>query len=81
MLFSVYLIFTTYSVDSTLGELGIIIKIQLVKIVVIINKEKRGCTKTYIATRRIGLNGFKSHNASVAEKRKISFPLLTTTNV
>lgn len=34
-----------------------------------------------MATRRIGLNGSSSHIAFDAEKRKISFPLLTTTNV
>lgn len=38
-----------YSVDSTLGELGIIINIQFVKIVVIINRENKGWTRTYIA--------------------------------
>lgn len=35
----------------------------------------------YIATRRIGLKGSSNHNAGVAANRKMSFPLLTTTNV
>lgn len=35
----------TYSVDSTVGVVGIIINIQFVKIVVIINNENKGCTK------------------------------------
>lgn len=35
----------------------------------------------YIATRRIGLKGSSNHNAFVAANRKMSFPLLTTTNV
>lgn len=34
-----------------------------------------------MATRRIGLNGSSNHIAFEAENRKISFPLLTTTNV
>lgn len=34
-----------------------------------------------MATRRIGLNGSRIHKASVALNRKMSFPLLTTTNV
>lgn len=34
-----------------------------------------------MATRRIGLNGSSNHIAFEAEKRKISFPLLITTNV
>lgn len=34
-----------------------------------------------MATRRIGLNGSSNHIAFEAEKRKMSFPLLTTTNV
>lgn len=36
---------STYSVDSTVGVVGIIIKIQLVRIVVIMNNENKGCTK------------------------------------
>lgn len=35
----------------------------------------------YIATRRIGLKGSSNHNALLAENRKMSLPLLTTTNV
>jgi hypothetical protein len=34
-----------------------------------------------MATRRMGLNGDRSHMASVALNRKISLPLLITTNV
>lgn len=54
---------------------------QLRRIVVIIESENRGWTKMYIATRRIGLKGSSNHNAFVAANRKMSFPLLTTTNV
>lgn len=36
----------TYSVDSTVGELGIIMSTQFVKIVVIIKNENKGCTNT-----------------------------------
>lgn len=71
----------THSVDSTVGVVGIIINIQFVRIVVMIISENNGCTKIEIATRRIGLNGSSNHIAFDAEKRKISFPLLTTTNV
>lgn len=56
-------------------------KMQLVKMVVMMKSENKGCTKMYIATRRIGLNGSRIHMASVALNRKMSFPLLTTTNV
>lgn len=71
----------TYSVDSTVGVDGIIINIQFVRIVVMMNNENSGWTRILIATRRIGLNGSSNHNASVAEKRKISLLLLTTTKV
>lgn len=47
----------THSVDSTVGDDGIIINIQFVRIVVIIKSENNECVKIEIATRRIGLNG------------------------
>lgn len=72
---------STYSVDSTIGDVGIIINPQFVRMVLMITNEKSGCTKIQIATRRIGLNGSSNHIAFDAEKRKMSFPLLTTTNV
>lgn len=36
---------STYSVDSTVGVVGIIIKMQLTRMVVMINNENNGCTK------------------------------------
>lgn len=71
----------TYSVLSTVGVVGIIISMQFTKIVVMINKENKGCTNMYIATLLIGLNGSNIHRASVAENLKISLPLLITTKV
>lgn len=71
----------TYSVLSTVGEEGIIIRMQLTRIVVMIKNENKGCTSMYIATRLIGLNGSNIQRASVAENLKISLPLLTTTKV
>lgn len=71
----------TYSVLSTVGVVGMIISMQLTKMVVIINSENKGCTRMYIATLLIGLNGFNNHRASVAENLKISLPLLMTTKV
>lgn len=56
-MFNEKLIFNTHSVDSTVGDDGIIINIQFVRIVVIIKSENNECTKIEIATRRIGLNG------------------------
>lgn len=71
----------THSVLSTVGVVGIIIRIQLTKIVVIINNENKGCTRMYIATLLMGLNGSSIHKALVAENLKISLPLLMTTKV
>lgn len=71
----------THSVLSTVGVVGIIIRIQLTRIVVMINNENKGCTRMYIATLLIGLNGSSNHKASVAENLKISLPLLMTTKV
>lgn len=71
----------TYSVLSTVGVVGMIISMQLTKMVVIINSENKGCTRIYIATLLMGLNGFNIHRASVAENLKISLPLLMTTKV
>lgn len=71
----------TYSVDSMVGVPGIIMSMQLVKIVVMMKSENSGWTSIYIATRRNGLNGSSIHNASVAENLNMSFPLLMTTNV
>lgn len=71
----------TYSVLSTVGVVGIIISIQFTRIVVIMNRENKGCTNMYIATLRMGLNGSNIHKAFVAENLKISLPLLMTTNV
>lgn len=71
----------TYSVLSTVGVVGMIISMQLTNMVVIINRENKGCTNMYIATLLIGLNGFNIHRASVAENLKISLPLLMTTKV
>lgn len=71
----------TYSVLSTVGVVGIIIKIQFTRIVVMMNKENNGWTNMYIATLLMGLNGSKIHKAFVAENLKISLPLLITTNV
>lgn len=71
----------TYSVLSTVGVVGIIIRIQFTRIVVIMNRENKGCTNIYIATLLMGLNGSNIHKALVAENLKISLPLLMTTNV
>lgn len=77
----IYVYIYTYSVLSTVGVVGMIISIQLTKMVVIINSENKGCTRMYIATLLMGLNGFNIHRASVAENLKISLPLLMTTKV
>jgi hypothetical protein len=71
----------THSVLSTVGDEGIIIRMQLTKIVVIIKNENRGCTRIYIATLLIGLNGSSIYKALCAENLKISLPLLMTTKV
>lgn len=78
---NIYMYTYTYSVLSTVGVVGMIISMQLTKMVVIINSENKGCTRMYIATLLIGLNGFNIHRASVAENLKISLPLLITTKV
>lgn len=43
--FTKFILQYTYSVDSTVGVVGIIINIQFVRMVVIINSENNGCTK------------------------------------
>lgn len=40
-----FLIGNTYSVDSTVGVVGIIINMQFTRMVVMINNENNGCTK------------------------------------
>lgn len=71
----------TYSVDSVTGEEGMIMTKQLVRMVVIMQSEKSEWVRIPMATRRTGLNGVNSHTAGVALKRKMSFFLLTITNV
>ncbi len=54
---------------------------QLSRMVVMMMSEKSGCTRMWMATLRTGENGEITQRASVAEKRKMSFPLLTTMKV
>ena len=72
---------STYSVDSIRSVGGRIIMIQLRRMVTMMMREKRGWTRTWMATRRTGEKGLRNHIESSAEKRKISFPLLMTTKV
>lgn len=58
-----------------------VISMQLVNIVTITRKLNHGWTSIKMATLRIGLKGLRMNNALVALNRKISFPLLITTNV
>lgn len=44
-------------------------------------REKRGWTRTWMATLRTGEKGERNHIESSAEKRKMSLPLLITTKV
>ena len=55
--------------------------IQLRRMVTMMMREKRGWTRTWMATRRTGEKGLRNHMESSAEKRKISLPLLMTTKV
>ena len=67
--------------DSVTGDAGMIMTRQLVRMVVMMTNENRPWVKIAIATLRIGLKGLRRYTASVALKRKISFFLLTITNV
>ena len=71
----------TYSVDSTLSVEGMIIVIQLRRMVRMMMREKSGWTRIWMATRRTGEKGDRNHMESSAENRKMSLPLLITMNV
>ena len=72
---------TTHSEDSICSLEGMIIMKQLSRMVVMMMREKSGCTRMWMATRRTGLKGDSTHSASAAEKRKMSFPFEMTMNV
>ena len=71
----------THSVDSICSVGGRIIIRQLRRMVTMMMREKRGWTRTCIATLRTGEKGERNHMESSAEKRKMSFPLLITMKV
>ena len=48
---------------------GMIMRMQLVRMVTMMKKEKSGWTRTKMATRRMGLKGDKSQMALVALNR------------
>ena len=54
---------------------------QLRRMVTMMMREKRGWTRTWMATLLTGEKGERNHIESSAEKRKMSLPLLITTKV
>ena len=54
---------------------------QLMRMVAMMIREKRGWTSTWMATRRTGEKGDRNHIESSAENLKMSFPLLITMKV
>ena len=71
----------THSVDSIRSEGVRIIMRQLMRMVAMMMRENRGCTSTWMATRRTGEKGDRNHIESSAENLKMSFPLLITMKV
>ena len=70
-----------HSVDSIRSEGVRIIMRQLMRMVAMMMREKRGWTSTWMATRRTGEKGDRNHIESSAENLKMSFPLLITMKV
>lgn len=70
-----------YSVDSVTGVDGMIITKQFVRMVEMMTNVNNEWVRIPIAARRIGFQGERRYTAFVALNRKMSFFLLTITNV